>query len=430
MSELKIEYMPLTALVERRHRDNPKEHDESGIAASIARFGFNDPVTLDTTTDVIVEGHGRVKALMRLKSEGAPAPERIDASGTESTDWLVPVLRVAFTDDEERDSYVVAHNRLVESGGWSMDKLAAMMSRFKRTDSLASIGYTKRSYDQLMSRFRPKPHVGEDEVPEMPRVAVTQLGDVWRLGDHVLVCGDCTKVDPLLLRLGERGFGFTSPPYNAGNNAMDGGKTLELESGSTSRYLEGEDSLDEESYHDLLRGSLRTMLSVAEVACVNLQQLAGNKRVILRWLAEHADHFVDRAVWFKGQGRPALAPRVMNSRFEDLFFFAAEKMPKRTITTSSFHGTVSNVYEGGQQLDHEYSAIHSATMPVHLPTHVIGEHGSLADFVVEPFGGTGTTLSVAHQLGKRCAIVELTPAYCDVIIERWKKLSGGAPQRY
>lgn len=466
-NQLQTTYRSLTDLVARRHLGNPKDHDVPGIIASVVRFGFNDPITLDARSDIIVEGHGRIKALVEMFKDGQQPPARVDRDGDGA--WMVPTLSIPFTDDDERDSYVIAHNKLVEAGGWNEEALATLLAKLG-SGNLASMGYTKRSYDQLLARFRKPSTLADDDVPELPTIPTTQPGDRWIFDEgSVLLCADCSSISSSALLsgcvrefTGLRGFGFTSPPYNAGKDNAGNDDRMRNGEGTTkarpksgksspsrygpqgpqsaaelpgssdrgerrpgyTRYDVHDDKLTDEQYTELLRASTMLMLASCEIAVVNLQLLAGNKRAIGRWAFDLCEQLVDRAVWSKGGSRPALSPKVLDSRFEDLYIFAPTKNPSRTITTASFHGTVSNVYEGASQTSREFSDVHAATMPVHLAQWAIEQLGHQADFVVDPFAGTGTSLVVAEQLGKRFAGVERSGAYCDVIVARWQNLTG------
>lgn len=409
----------LDQLLTTQHRMNPKEHDTDGVVASMKRWGFTVPVTLDETSGVLVAGHGRLTALARMRDAGEQPPARVT---TELGDWMVPTLSIAFADDEERDAYVIADNKLTEAGGWDNAKLAQMMAGFKRTN-VQSMGFTKRAYDSLLARFRPAQKSDDVDVAP-PREPTVKYGQVWELGDHTLFCNDCTTVSAERLVSTGRGFAFTSPPYNA---SPPGAGTFSFDGGKQAREkYEGEtdDRLSEPQYLALLRESLRVQLIACEVACVNLQMLESNKRPIARWIGEHADNLVDKLVWDKGHARPAMWPGVLNSGHEDLWVFSRDTTPNRRIATGDFHGNVGNVHRGGANIDNEYAGQHAGTMPKHLAEFVIGNLAFKAEYIVDVFAGTGTTLMVAHQFGKRCIMVERSPAYCDIILERWKKLTG------
>ena len=153
----------LSDLASRKHHGNPKQHDVDGIVASIARHGFVSTPTIDDTSGVLVAGHGRTKALTKMKADGKPAPGRIVVD-EDTGEWLVPTLWVPFADDEERDAFVIADNQLTISRGWDETALAAMLSKFKRPN-LASMGFTKDAYDGLMAKFKnAEPELSQDQL--------------------------------------------------------------------------------------------------------------------------------------------------------------------------------------------------------------------------------------------------------------------------
>ncbi len=123
MTALRIKYTPLDVV--KGWPGNPKAHDAEGISASIIRHGFCDPLTVDERTGQLVEGHGRVEALLALQASGSPAPEGVSVRRGV---WCVPVVRgVSFESDEQAQAYLLAHNRLAERGGWSEQALEEML---------------------------------------------------------------------------------------------------------------------------------------------------------------------------------------------------------------------------------------------------------------------------------------------------------------
>jgi hypothetical protein len=168
----------------------------------------------------------------------------------------------------------------------------------------------------------------------------------------------------------------------------------------------------------------RSQAIVSGVWVVNVQPLAGNKRDLLKFMATHSSHFVDVVTWDKQQGQPAMAAGVLNSRFEWLAVFSAVKDATRAVPLSSWRGTVDNVYSAPPQRLNEFSGIHAATMPMHVPTWVMQTLCDQSQSVYEPFCGTGTTLIAAEQLNRTCYGMEISPQYCDVIVKRWENLTG------
>lgn len=239
---------------------------------------------------------------------------------------------------------------------------------------------------------------------------------------HRLLCGDATSGDDVarLLEGQTVSLTFTSPPYNAGDNSL-GGNRNRVES----KYVGGGDDRPADEYLKLLADFTALALEYSRTVAVNLQSLAGNKTAVLEWIHRFRDHFVDRMVWFKGQGQPAMAANVMNSRFEDIWILAPEESPSRAIPTGRFHATVSNVYEGrGASGENVAPEIHAAAMPVHLALHVLSSLDGTGGAIYEPFCGTGTTVIAAEQLGRRSFSMELVPQYVDVAVRRWQEFTG------
>ena len=212
---------------------------------------------------------------------------------------------------------------------------------------------------------------------------------------------------------------FTSPPYGFGASvALHGNKNADRRG---KLYESHEDT--PEGWPDLMSGWWSAFESVAECLIVNVQPLAGNKRELMRWIADRSDRLVDVAIWNKINGQPAMSSGVLNSIFEFLLIFG-DKNASRRIPFSSWHGTVGNVYNGPPQRSREFAEQHAATMPTHLVEWILGTLCDQAKTVVDPFAGTGTTTIVAEQLDRRCFGMEIDPAYCDIIVKRFENLTG------
>jgi DNA modification methylase len=268
------------------------------------------------------------------------------------------------------------------------------------------------------------PHNGDappDEIPEVAEESVTWSGDLWVLGEHRVLCGDCTireEVDRLITGVNKPELTFTSPPYNMGANADLGNTAL-----TGSKYSEYMDDLADDEYEKLLTDSVKNCIAISEVVIFNLQLLAKNKRAILSWLNEMRGNFIDVAVWDKINGAPQMAEKVLNSRFEFLFFFCAADNPTRAISSGSFRGTVDNVYAGHRQMENANADKHAASFPAHLVRWAFDNFSKSGPYL-DPFLGTGTTLIESQQRGAVCFGIELSPVYVDVAIRRWQDYTG------
>lgn len=239
---------------------------------------------------------------------------------------------------------------------------------------------------------------------------------------HRIMCGDSTSQEDVAhLMAGKSAtLCFTSPPYNVGNNWLGGNKNR-----IDSKYLNDDDDKSPQEYLNFLIKFTAIALKISQTIAINLQSLAGNKIAVIEWIYHFRRNFVDRMVWFKGQGQPAMAANVMNSRFEDVWILSPENEPKRNIPTGKFHSTVSNVYEGrGASGENTCGQIHAAVMPIHLALHILTSFDGTCGIVYEPFGGSGTTIIAAEQLGRQCYAMEIDPVYVDLIVKRWEDFTG------
>ena len=247
------------------------------------------------------------------------------------------------------------------------------------------------------------------------------MGQLKLRSRHRLLCGDSTKAEDVArLMDGEKAdLCFTSPPYALGSSvALSGNRTMS-ERGNA--YEGHEDT--PEGWPDLMAGWWNAFDGVATCSVVNVQPLAGNKRDLMRWIADRSDRLVDIAIWNKITGAPAMASGVLTSIFEFLVIFGDENASRR-IPFASWHGTVGNVYDGPPQRSNEFADQHAATMPTHLVEWILGTLCDQAKTVIDPFAGTGTTAIVAEQMGRRSFGMEIEPTYCDVIVQRWENLTG------
>lgn len=197
-----LERRPISELVP--YARNARTHSDTQIAqlrASIREFGFINPVLIDAVGNIIA-GHGRVLA---AQAEGM----------TE-----VPCVLVEHLSDAQRRAYILADNRLAEMSGWDLDMVAIELGDIRDAGlDLAITGFTEADLElePPADEGAPNGNTFEDEPPEQvePR---TSSGQVWRLGEHRLMCGDCTLTDDMRQLMGDEkaNLVFTDPPYGVG----------------------------------------------------------------------------------------------------------------------------------------------------------------------------------------------------------------------
>lgn len=282
----------------------------------------------------------------------------------------------------------------------------------------------------------------EDEVPGVDENAgpTTKLGDIWQLGRHRLMCGDSTDFESVKnLMHGEKGkILFTSPPYSD-MREYEGGKDLSV--GHIAQFIS-------------------TYRPYTDYQCVNLGIQRKKHEIVQYWdeyikIAKESGYkLMAWNVWDKTMcGSIGSHNAFFPIRHEWVFVFGTEfyeinltwkkayesivkgKIEKRLRQADGSMGThsggdMSKPYkkmESVLQLTSEHGKIvkrHPATFPVGLPAEYIKAMTDENDIVIEPFGGSGTTLIAAQQTNRICYAMELEPKYCDVIIKRWETLTG------
>lgn len=377
--------------------------------------------------DGLLHEVGIADALIAYESERYGGLTLIDGHlriETDVQEWPVLILDV---DDVEADLLLASMDPLAAMAGTDAETLDHLLRGITTTDAgvqsmLSSLAETAGLYRDRAGQG----NSGDDfDCTPSDGPTRTQAGDLWQLGDHLLLVGDCTDpANVARLMEGVRGaLCFTSPPYNVGDNAV----LMSGATGAETKYIAGdEDDLSGEAYLQLLCAFTEAALAHCDYAMVNLQMVAGNKLTVVEYLHRFRDHLADVAIWNKGHAAPAMATKVMNSQFEFLFgfIFSPKELPSRAIGTRHFRGTLPNVYSAGGQRENEFADVHNATFPLHLPTHWIENLTRWHDVVYDPFGGTGTTLIACERTARLCRMMEKSPAYADIVLKRWESESG------
>jgi DNA modification methylase len=173
-------------------------------------------------------------------------------------------------------------------------------------------------------------------------------------------------------------------------------------------------------------GWFAAIRTFAHCVICNVQMLADNKADLVKWVADRADDLVDVVIWDKINAAPQMQSGVMSNAFEFLFVFGGNG--SRSIPFADWHGTVSNVVRIDPRGKNENADNHRAVMPSELPMWTLKTLCPKAQSVVEPFCGTGTTIIVCEQLGRKCRAIEISPAYVAVALQRWADATGKTPK--
>lgn len=399
---------PVDALVPWER--NPRKNDAAvpRVAESIRRFGFVAPVVVWRERGRLVAGHTRLKAMRRLlASDPAFAPPGAPGAG------VVPVRYVSFASEAEADAYALADNRLGEIAEWDEPELKAILAQLD--DEL-----------RAAAGFVDEPEVpeleGEDVVIEPPADPVTKLGDVWVLGRHRLVCGDSTKAETFAALMGEERAAllWTDPPYNVeivgGNHALSpaerkakGGKVIQ------------NDAMSDEAFRAFLVSAFAACdgvlapgagFYVAHADCEGYNFLGAVRDVgwkFSQWVVWVKDSFV-------------LGRKDYHSRHEPILYGWKLGAAHHAVTDR----TQDTVWEIPRP---KRSEQHPTMKPPELIERALKNSSDPDAVVLDAFGGSGSTLVACEKTGRQARLVELDPAYCDVIVARWEGLTGKKAHR-
>jgi DNA modification methylase len=323
----------------------------------------------------------------------------------------IPIIVADEWTEEQKNEFLIKDN--VGFGEWDWDSLANEWDTEKLDDWGLDLPVDLSVQEELEAE--------EDDFDVLEGGIETDivLGDLFEIGEHRLLCGDSTDSDSVdkLMNGQKANLSFTSPPYNAGKSEMLSGNTHTTDN----KYNEYNDNQKQTDYLDLLIGFTNNALLFSDYLICNIQSLAGNKIALIEYLNEYKNNFIDVAIWDKGHGAPAMAENVMTSAWEYMFFISSKENASRAIPNANFRGTVPNIYRGAPNRNNEFSNVHAATFPIDLPEWAL-QFTKEKNIVLDQFLGTGTTMVASHQLKRKCYGMELDPKYCQVIIDRMKKL--------
>lgn len=349
---------------------NARKHGQrnlDAIKASLAAFGQRKPLVVQRQGMIVRAGNGTMQAAKALG-------------------WEHIAAVVIDEDSAQAVQFAIADNRTAELAEWDDETLASLLDGMDETtrDMLA---FDDKELAGLMRGLEPD-EIVEDEAPEPPADPITQTGDLWTLGQHRLLCGDSTDAQQVQrLMDGKRAVLMLSdPPYNVGYEYSDHG-----------------DDLSDADYQEFCDAYMRHGTEVSQ-----MQVITPGKSNERRY--EPSEYMT----WFKGFGlsRGSFYKAMVT---EPILLFG-NKPTGRFYATDHFH--IGTEREPGLRKKH------TCPKPVKLFAELMQPMTDKGDIVYEAFCGSGTTLIASEQLGRTCYGMEISPAYCDVIVERWQNLTG------
>lgn len=388
-----VERWPLARLIP--HARNARTHSEAQvaqIAGSIAEFGFVNPVLVGAD-GVIVAGHGRVMAARKLGLTEAP------------------VIVLAHLTPTQRRALMIADNQIASQAGWNDEMLAAELAALKDEDfDLDLLGFDDADLDRLLAGVIEE---GEDpdEAPEPPTDPISRPGDIWICGEHRVLCGDATVLSDVEALLGGElaDMTFCDPPYNVNyaNSAKDKMR------GKNRAILN--DALGE-SFGAFLFDASVNILTVTKGAvyiCMSSSELD----TLQKAFREAGGKWSTFVIWAKNTF--TLGRADYQRQYEPILYGWKE---------GADHYWCGARDQGDVWLidkPHK-NDLHPTMKPVALVERAIRNSSKSRDIVLDPFGGSGTTMIAAERSGRRARLVELDPKYVDVIVQRWQDLTGGS----
>ena len=390
----KIEQWPTAKLLPYARNARTHTDDQvAQIAASIAEFGFTNPI-LAGSDGIIVAGHGRLAAAKKLGLE------------------IVPVVVLDHLNPTQRRALVIADNRIAENAGWDDAILRVELESLQLEGfDLDITGFDADALTELLAGDEPnnEGQTDEDAVPEVGEAPISRPGDLWIMGPHRLLCGDSTVADSYdrLLQGEQADMVFTDPPYNVNyaNSAKDKMR------GKDRAILN--DNLGEGFYDFLLaaltptvahcQGGIYVAMSSSELDVLQSAfRVAGGK-----WST-----FI---IWAKNTF--TLGRADYQRQYEPILYGWPEGAQRHWCGDRD-QGDVWNIKKP------QKNDLHPTMKPVELVERAIRNSSRPGNMVLDPFGGSGTTLIAAEKSGRVARLIELDPKYVDVIVRRWEEWTG------
>ncbi|WP_131111640.1 site-specific DNA-methyltransferase [Sulfuricystis thermophila] len=391
----RIEHWPIDKLLP--YVRNARQHSDeqiAQIAASIAEFGFVNPI-LTGADGVLVAGHGRLAAARKLGLA------------------TVPVVVLDHLTPTQRRALVLADNRLAELATWD-DALLRIELEALQDDGfdLDLTGFDADALAELLADEEPQieGRTEDDAIPEMPEEPVSRSGDVWRLGPHRLVCGDATTAEAYarLFPDGERAdMVFTDPPYNVNyaNSAKDKLR------GKHRPILN--DALGE-GFYDFLFDALALIMAHTRGA-IYVAMSSSELDTLQSAFRAAGGHWSTFIIWAKNTF--TLGRSDYQRQYEPILYGWPEGATRHWCGDRD-QGDVWQIKKP------QKNDLHPTMKPVDLVERAIRNSSRPGDVVLDPFGGSGTTLIAAEKAGRVARLIELDPKYADVIVRRWQDWTG------
>jgi len=394
LASLQIEQRPIDVLIP--YARNAKQHSDAQvaqIAASIREFGWGAPILVDGRNNVIA-GHGRLLAARKLGLSE------------------VPVVPLTHLTDTQRKALILADNKIGENATWDDELLALELAELQEAGfDLELTGFSAEEWDALINGEESSKEglTDEDAVPEVTENPISKSGDIWILGEHKVLCGDATKAEDYKALLGDElvDMTFTDPPYNVNyaNTAKDKMR------GKNRPILN--DNLGE-NFQGFLESACQNILNVTKGA-VYIAMSSSELDTLQSAFRSAGGKWSTFVIWAKNTF--TLGRADYQRQYEPILYGWKDGADHYWCGARD-QGDVWQIKKP------QKNDLHPTMKPVELVERAVRNSSKTRDLVLDPFGGSGSTLIACEKSGRRARLIELDPKYVDVIIRRWQEFAG------
>lgn len=398
MQDIELHHWPVGKLIPYGRNPRKNDHVIEQMAGAIQEFGFRIPIIAKSTGEV-VDGHLRLKAALHLGLETVPVV---------LADDLTPMQIKAFR---------ILANRSATWADWDEDLLRLELEELQLDDfDLSLTGFDDDEIAELLAgeETTTEGHTDEDAAPEVPITPVSKPGDVWIMGQHRLLCGDSTDVASYDTLLGKERVEmiFQDPPYN-----VDYANTAKDKLRGTNRPILNDNLGD--GFQDFLLAAFKPALARCNGA-VYVAMSSSELDTLQAAFRAAGGKWSTFIIWAKNTF--TLGRSDYQRQYEPILYGWPEGATRHWCGDRD-QGDVWHFNKP------RVNDLHPTMKPVELVERAIRNSSRPGDVVLDPFGGSGTTLIAAEKSGRQARLIELDPKYVDVIVRRWQEYAGAQAVR-
>jgi DNA modification methylase len=408
-----VSWVPIDCLKQNpRHARLHSESKITALAGSIRRSRVIEPLLVQPD-HTIISGHARAEALRRLRITEAP------------------VRVLAHLADAEVRALAIALNRFPEWGTWDREQLRIELPEIiaELPDlAMEEIGFSVQEADRFLAPD--KGEGGKDPADDLPPISdaqptVSRSGDLWRLGQNLLLCGNALETACYDRLLGSKAVRLvlTDPPYNV---RINGNVTKRI--GRFAEFAMGAGELTNEQFRAFLHTAFKAIARASTAGAIGLFFIDWRHVRVMQEAADGVFHELkNHIVWVKDSF--GLGSFYRSQHESVLAYKIAAGQHVNNFELGQHGRTRTNVWQyagmnsGGAGRD-EALAMHATPKPVAMLVDAILDCSNPGDLVLDPFGGSGSTLIAAERSHRRARVMEIDPVYVDTTIRRWEQWTG------